>query len=439
MTRASDTLDVSRAEERRTQSTLASIFDLLLEGYPKRDFLVSVDDRALREPSDGAARYGLVFRTPETVRRMFMSPSERSFGEAYIDGDFEIEGDLNAVFPLVDYLRERSLSILQNLRMLRLLRSLPRQSAPPLGRRAPRLPGEPHSKERDRKAVTYHYDLPAAFYALWLDPQMVYSCAYFESEELSLAEAQERKLDRICRKLRLEKDQRFLDIGCGWGGLLMFAARRYGVRALGVALSQVQADFARAAIERAGLKDRCEVRVTDYRDLDQWGQFDRLASVGMFEHVGAKKLEVYFQRAFRLLRPGGLFLNHGVAFCSDDPANRPSFSEGKNSFFGTYVFPDGELVPLSVTTQAAERSGFEVRDVESMREHYALTLRQFQSRLNARRDEALKLVNEATFRIWNLYLAAAIHEFVSARLTIYQVLLAKTDNGAVGLPLVRAL
>jgi cyclopropane-fatty-acyl-phospholipid synthase len=148
---------------------------------------------------------------------------------------------------------------------------------------------------------------------------------------------------------------------------------------------------------------------------------------------------VYFQRAFRLLRPGSLFLNHGVAFCSDDPASRPSFSEGKNSFFGTYVFPDGELVPLSATTQAAERSGFEVRDVESMREHYALTLRQFQSRLNARRDEALKLVNEATFRIWSLYLAAAIHEFVSARLTIYQVLLAKTDNGAVGLPLVRAL
>jgi cyclopropane-fatty-acyl-phospholipid synthase len=439
MTRASDTLDVSRAEELRTQSTLVSIFDLLLEGYPKRDFLVRVGDRLLREPSDGTARYSLVFRSPETVRKMFMSPSERSFGEAYIDGDFEIEGDLNAVFPLVDYLRERSLSILQNLRMLRLLRSLPRQSAAASVRRPLRLPGEPHSKERDRKAVTYHYDLPAAFYALWLDPQMVYSCAYFESEESSLAEAQELKLDRICRKLRLERDQRFLDIGCGWGGLLMFAARHYGVRALGVTLSQVQADFARAAIERAGLKDRCEVRVADYRDLDQWGQFDRLASVGMFEHVGAKKLEVYFQRAFRLLRPGGLFLNHGVAFCSDDPANRPSFSEGKNSFFGTYVFPDGELVPLSVTAQAAERSGFEVRDVESMREHYALTLRQFRSRLNARRDEALEMVNEATFRIWDLYLAAAIHEFAIARLTIYQVLLAKTDNGAVGLPLVRAL
>ncbi len=439
MTRASDSLDVSRAEEPSTQSTLTSIFDLLLEGYPKGDFLIRVGDRVLRKPSDGAARYALVFGTPETVRRMFISPSERSFGEAYIDADFDIEGDLNAVFPLVDYLRGRSLSVLQNLRMLRLLRSLPRLRPSPSGLRHLRLLGEPHSKERDRKAVTYHYDLPAAFYALWLDPQMVYSCAYFESEESSLAEAQERKLDRICRKLRLEKDQRFLDIGCGWGGLLIFACRHYGVRALGVTLSQVQADFARAAIERAGLKDRCEVRVADYRDLDQWGQFDRLASVGMFEHVGAKKLEEYFRQAYRLLRPGGLFLNHGVAFCNPEPITGASFGAGKNSFFRTYVFPDGELVPLSLTIQAAEKSGFEVRDVEGMREHYALTLRQWQSRLNACRDEALELVNEATFRIWTLYMAAAIHEFVIARLTIYQGLLAKTDNGAVGLPLVRAL
>jgi cyclopropane-fatty-acyl-phospholipid synthase len=439
MTRASDSFEVSRAAEPSTRSTLTSIFDLLLEGYPKDDFLIRVGDRVLRKPSDGPERYSLVFRTPETVRRMFMSPSERSFGEAYIDAEFDIEGDLNAVFPLVDYLRERHLSVFQNLRMLRLLQSLPRPRATWSGRHHLRLLGEPHSKERDRKAVTYHYDLPAAFYALWLDPQMVYSCAYFESEESSLAEAQERKLDRICRKLRLEKDQRFLDIGCGWGGLLIFACRHYGVRALGVTLSQVQADFARSAIERAGLKDRCEVLVADYRDLDQWGQFDRLASIGMFEHVGAKKLEVYFQRAYRLLRPGGLFLNHGVAFCCGGPVDRVTFSEGKNSFFGTYVFPDGELVPLSVTVQAAEKTGFEVRDVEGMREHYALTLRQFQSRLNAGRDEALELVGEATFRIWKLYLAAAIHEFVSARLTIYQVLLAKTDNGAVRLPLVRAL
>ena len=223
-----------------------------------------------------------------------MSPSERSFGEAYIDADFDVEGDLNAVFPLVDYLRKRPLSVVQNLRMIRLLLSLPRPRATRSGRRPLRLLGEPHSKERDRKAVTYHYDLPAAFFSLWLDPQMVYSCGYFESEESGLGEAQERKLDRICRKLRLEKGQRFLDLGCGWGGLLIFACRHYGVSALGVTLSQSQADFARAEIERAGLKDRCEVRVADYRDLDQWGQFDRLASVGMFEHVGAKKLEEVF-------------------------------------------------------------------------------------------------------------------------------------------------
>jgi cyclopropane-fatty-acyl-phospholipid synthase len=439
MTRAPDILGVSRAAGPSAQSTLASFFDLLLEGYPKADFLIRVGDRVLKRPADGAARYCLVFRTPETVRRMFMSPSERSFGEAYIDADFDVEGDLNSVFPLVDYLQKRPLSIVQNLRMIRLLLSLPRPRATRLGRRPLRLLGEPHSKERDRKAVTYHYDLPAAFFSLWLDPQMVYSCGYFESEESGLGEAQERKLDRICRKLRLEEGQRFLDLGCGWGGLLMFACRHYGVSALGVTLSQSQADFARAEIERAGLKDRCEVRVVDYRDLDQWGQFDRLASVGMFEHVGAKKLDEYFRRAYRLLRPGGLFLNHGIAFCSGEPVAGASFGEGRNSFFRTYVFPDGELVPLSSTIQAAERSGFEIRDVEAMREHYALTFRHWQSRLNARRDDALVLINEATFRIWKLFLAAAMHQFVSARLSIYQVVLAKTDNGAAGLPLVRAL
>ena len=378
MMRAPDSLGVSRAEDPSAQSTLASIFDLLLQGYPKGDFLIRVGDSVLRKPSDGAARYSLVFRTPESVRRMFMNPSERSFSEAYIDADFDVEGDLNAVFPLVDYLRERPLSVVQNLRMTRLLLSLPRARATRSGRHPLRLLGEPHSKERDRKAVRYHYDLPAAFFSLWLDPYMVYSCGYFESEGSSIEEAQERKLDRICRKLRLEKGQRFLDVGCGWGGLLIFACRHYEVRALGVTLSQSQADFARAAIERAGLKDRCEVRVADYRDLDQWGQFDRLASVGMFEHVGAKKLEEYFRQAYSLLRPGGLFLNHGVAFCNPDPVTGASFGAGKNSFFRTYVFPDGELVPLSLTIQAAEKSGFEVRDVEGMREHYALTLRQWQ-------------------------------------------------------------
>jgi cyclopropane-fatty-acyl-phospholipid synthase len=262
---------------------------------------------------------------------------------------------------------------------------------------------------------------------------MVYSCAYFASPDEDLAAAQARKLDLLCRKLRLQPGQRLLDIGCGWGGLVIHAVRQYGVDATGITLSRPQADLANQRIVEAGLADRCRVLVQDYRMADTRADYDALVSVGMFEHVGAALLPVYFMKAWQLLRPGGVFLNHGIASRATPKAQRrPGFADA-------YVFPDGELVPINATLHAAEGCGFETRDVESLREHYALTLRQWVRRLEAQHDEALRYVDEPTYRVWRLYMSGSAYGFTHGRLNVYQTLLVKPDdNGASGLPLTRA-
>jgi cyclopropane-fatty-acyl-phospholipid synthase len=297
-----------------------------------------------------------------------------------------------------------------------------------------RLAGRPHSLARDRQAVTYHYNVSNDFYALWLDRRLVYSCAYFLSPGDDLDTAQEQKLEYLCRKMRLRAGQRLLDIGCGWGGLVMYAAQRYGVDATGITLSQPQADLAQERIRAAGLSGRCRVEVRDYREMDEGESFDALVSVGMFEHVGAAMLPTYFERANRLLKPGGVFLNHGIA-CRPGQGGPP----GRGSFGQAYVFPDGELEPIHVPLRAAENCGFEVRDVESLREHYALTLRHWVRRLEAHHTQALAWVDEPTYRTWRLFMAASAYGFSSGQLNVYQALLAKPgEGGQSGLPLTRA-
>jgi cyclopropane-fatty-acyl-phospholipid synthase len=269
---------------------------------------------------------------------------------------------------------------------------------------------------------------------------MVYSCAYFHAPDEELDTAQECKLDYICRKLRLCPGQRLLDIGCGWGGLVIHATERYGVDATGITLSRPQAELANQRIAEAGLAGCCCVRVQDYREIDEPGVYDALVSVGMFEHVGAALLPAYFAQAWRLLRPGGVFLNHGIASRAtlawppgqaDKPQRGPTFSD-------TYVFPDGELVPINVTLHAAEEAGFEVRDVEGLREHYALTLRHWVRRLEAHHDQAIRFADELTYRVWRLFMSGSAHGFAHGRLNIYQALLIKSDaRGKSGLPLTR--
>ena len=398
-----------------------------------RDFTVRFWNGAAWGPAvSSQARFTLVLRHPGALRRMLWRADELTVGEAYLYDDVDVEGDIAALVEMADQLLTRPAGLGARLRAARDLLSLPGDNRPRHGRQGARLRGALHSRGRDRQAIAYHYDVSNDFFALWLDRRMVYSCAYFPTEEASLDTAQERKLEHICRKLRLRPGERLLDIGCGWGALVIHAAQRHGVEALGITLSRAQAELANRRIEEAGLAARCRVECRDYRDLADREAFDKIASVGMFEHVGEAKLPEYFGRAWTLLRPGGAFLNHGIAFTRPQPVRRGP------TFFDRYVFPDGELVALSATLRAAESGGFEVRDVESLREHYALTLRHWLARLEERHAEARRVADEVAYRVWRLYMALAVHQFTSGRTTIYQTLLSKPDRGASGLPLTRA-
>jgi cyclopropane-fatty-acyl-phospholipid synthase len=387
-------------------------------------------------PDDAPRPATLVLKHPGALRAMLLPGTEVGLGEAYLYDDFDIEGDIESVFGLADALTGDTPDWRTKLHVGSGLTRLPTGNHRRQGRRGPaRLSGRKHTVERDRQAVTYHYNVSNDFYALWLDQRMAYSCAYFHSSDDDLDVAQEQKLDIICRKLRLKPGQRLLDIGCGWGGMVMYAAQHYGVDATGITLSQPQADLANQRIASVNLSDRCRVEVRDYRQVpvDDSQGYDALVSVGMFEHVGAAKLPPYFAKARQLLKPGGVFLNHGIASrATDARQSGPTFSD-------TYVFPDGELVPVNITLHAAEETGFEVRDVESLREHYALTLRHWVRRLEAHHEQALQSVDEPTYRVWRLFMSGSAYGFSTGRLNLYQTLLVKPDEqGRSGLPWTRA-
>ena len=291
-----------------------------------------------------------------------------------------------------------------------------------------------HSKTRDAHAIRYHYDVGNDFYSLWLDEKMVYSCAYFAAEDDSLEQAQINKLDRICRKLRLKPGEKLLDIGCGWGGLAIYAAKHYGVQVTGITLSPAQAEVARARAEQAGVGEQVTIEIRDYRDLSGKVQYDKVASVGMVEHVGRARFPQYFAQIYRLLRPGGLFLNHGIV-----KEIAPAFIHwgfglvesylNRYSFLQNYVFPDGDLRRISEMNLRAELSGFELRDAENIREHYALTLRQWVKRLEAHHEEAVALTDEVVYRIWRLYMSGSAQSFAAARIGVVQTLFVKPHPG----------
>jgi cyclopropane-fatty-acyl-phospholipid synthase len=413
------------------QSIRSSIHFLeqLVAGYRNNNFAVRLWDGTEWRRAD-QPRFTLVLKHPASLWKMFMSPSELGLGEAFIYDDFDIEGDVEAAVDFADHLLNREYSIPEKLRCGSLLAKLPVSSSQHHGRQGADLSGALHSKDRDRRAVTYHYDVSNDFYAFWLDRSMTYSCAYFKSPEDDLDTAQTQKLEYICKKLRLQRGETILDIGCGWGGLLIYAAKNYGVRARGITLSVAQAELARERIRQAGLASQCMVEVCDYRDLDPPQEFDKLVSVGMFEHVGESLLLEYFRRAWNLLRPGGVFLNHGIAASPTSHGNGPGFAE-------KHVFPDGELVPINATLRAAEACQFEVRDVENLREHYTLTLRHWVRRLEARSGHARSIVGDITYRVWRLYMSGAAHGFRTGRINLCQVLLTKPDRGKSGLPLTR--
>lgn len=417
---------------RENESTLAFLKWVLAEYHP-RDFMVRLWDGTSLVPEEGSdARFTLILNHPGALRRMFLRPNQLTLGESFIQKDFDLEGDLIAAFAFADYLLGLRPSFIDMLRIGRYLLTLPAGKPAEPGRGPARLAGVVHSRKRDSQAVSYHYNVSNGFYRLWLDERMIYSCAYFTAPGDSLDVAQERKLDYICRKLRLKEGERLLDIGCGWGGLVLHAARNYGVQAHGITLSRAQAELATERIRAAGLAERCRVEVRDYRELTSEGCYDKIASIGMIEHVGESRLPDYFAGAFRLLASGGAFLNHGIAATAGFPL------ETRHSFINRYVFPDGEPLRINSTLDAAETAGFELRDLESLREHYALTLRHWLKRLESAAAAAITATDETTYRIWRLYMAGSAHGFDLGRLNVYQALLIKPDQGTSGLPLTRA-
>lgn len=421
----------SKTEDRAARTAL-SFLQRLFGDYHPRDFAIRLWDGTTWEAEPGwSPRFTLVFNHPGALRRMFWPPNEVTLGKAYIYDDFDIEGECEGVFGLADHILGRKRGLMEKLGYGKSLLSLPSDNRPQAGRQEAGLKGTQHSRKRDRQAIAYHYDVSNDFFGLWLDDRMVYSCAYFASPDDDLNAAQERKLDYICRKLRLKRGERLLDIGCGWGGLVIYAAQKYGVEALGITLSQPQADLAARRINQAGLGDRCKVVLADYREINEEESFDKLVSVGMFEHVGESKLPEYFRQAHRLLRPGGVFLNHGIACRATEKG------QGGPTFSDRYVFPDGELLPINTTLHIAEDSGFEVRDLESLREHYMLTLRHWVRCLEKRHREALQTTDEATYRVWRLFMSGSAYGFRVGRLNVYQAMLIKSGQSESGLPLTR--
>ncbi|MFB6779510.1 class I SAM-dependent methyltransferase [Streptomyces sp. NPDC056352] len=384
----------------------------------------------------------LVIRNRRALRRLLWKPGELGLARAWVAGELDIDGDLYETLDLMaGLLWERGADAkdtvhpIRNPKLRAAARSLlhlagPWPPPPPPVEEVRRRTGPLHTKRRDKEAISHHYDVGNDFYELVLGPSMVYSCAYWEDEG-SLEDAQRDKLDLVCRKLALKEGDRLLDVGCGWGSMAIHAAREYGARVTGVTLSVEQAAYARKRIAEEGLTDRIEIRVQDYRDVRD-GPYDAISSIGMAEHVGSVRYREYADALYALLKPGGRLLNHQIA-------RRPERDESAyhvDEFIDAYVFPDGELAPLGRTVATLEEAGFEARDVESIREHYALTLRRWVANLEKHWDRAVTMASPGRARVWRLYMAASALSFEHNKIGVNQILAIRpVDDGSSRMPL----
>jgi cyclopropane-fatty-acyl-phospholipid synthase len=406
---------------------LAALVDDLLGG----DLAIAVEayDGSRSGPVDAPAT--IVIRSPDALRRIVTAPGELGLARAYVSGDLELQGSIWALLELRDRIPDVQL---EPKMMLRLVHELGgwrevRPVSPPA--EEVRLRGRRHSKSRDAAAISHHYDVSNAFYRLVLGPSITYSCAVWHDPDDTLEAAQANKYELICRKLDLKPGGRLLDVGCGWGGMVMHAAQHYGVNAVGVTISRQQAELAEKRVAEAGLSDQVQIRVQDYREVTD-GPYDGISSIGMFEHVGEARLAEYFGCLRRLVRPEGRLLNHGIS----RPARNEKARLPRRSFINRYVFPDGELHEVGRVISITQDAGFEVRHVESLREHYALTLRRWVANLEEHWDEAVAEVGAPRARVWRLYMAGSAVNFEAGRTQVHQALSVPRDpGGRSGLPL----
>ncbi len=413
--------------------TVVNVLKALSEGF-EGNYLVRLWTGETWQLRDGDAPFTVILKHPGAVRAMFWPFDPVGLGEAYIFDDFDIEGD---IFAFTEWLRHivrlaDGRSLWSKLRLLKALRKLPDQKNPRDISKAGRPTEGDHSKHKDREAISYTYDLPGEFYRLFLDKHMQYTCGYFASAAEHQDIAQERKLDYICRKLRLKSGEKFVDFGCGWGGLVMHAAKHYGVHATGVTLAGEQAKWCENAIDEAGLRDRIKIVYSDYRDFKAAGEFDKASSVGMGEHIGVKNLPVFFSKVFECLRPGGAYLHHSITLRPNTPY--PKWT----AFARKYVFPNGELQTILRVQESAAQAGFEIRDVENLREHYVYTLENWVRKLDSNREAVLKLVGDVSYRIFRIYMAGATLGFKYGMYGLNQVLVSKPLEGSACMPLMRA-
>ena len=414
--------------------TSRAILTEITQGFDA-GFTLQLWDGSSWQMGTGPASFKFALKHPGAVRTMFWPFNNVALGEAYIFDDFDIEGDMFAFTGWLRHLvaRQNATKSWDKLRLLRGLLRLPKQQNPRDRSKAGQPTAGDHRVEKEREAISFAYDLPAEFFELFLDKQMQYSCGYFASADEDLDVAQERKLDYICRKLRLKPGERFVDFGCGWGGLIVHAAKHYGVEAVGVTLSAGQAKRAERRISDNDLGNRARVVLCDYREFADTVPFDKAASIGMAEHIGNANLPLYLSKVYSCLRPGGAYLHHSITLRPNTPFPRWT------PFARKYVFPNGELQTITYVLTSAADAGFEIRDVESLREHYVLTLENWVRRLEANHARVLELTDEVNYRIFRIYMAGATMGFRSGVYNLNQCLLVKPDeNGSAQLPLTRA-
>jgi len=419
----------NRHKQKREDSNAAHlILRRLFKGY-KGGFAIRLWDNSILNIGNGLSAFTLTIHSSSVLRDLVLFSDPIRLAEAYFDGVVEVSGDFNAAMGLRYYLENLKLPFQDKISLV--LRAISLGNHKTKSRiKTKKLSNA--VRQNDVESIAFHYDVSNEFYKLWLDERMVYSCAYFETPEQELEAAQCNKLDYVCRKLRLQKDESYLDIGCGWGALVCWAAKHYGVRAHGITLSRNQFEYASEEVKRQGLEDKVTIEMRNYRDLLLEPAYDKVSSIGMFEHVGLKNLPGYFSIVRQVLKPGGLFLNHGIT------SDEPDWNRGTSTqFINSHVFPDGELDIVSNIQRRMEDACFEIFDVESLRPHYAFTLRHWVSRLDAKSEEIIRLVGERTYRIWRLYMTGSALQFEQGATGIYQILAVRKENGFPNLPLTR--